>query len=100
VAASRVTQTQAQRELAVIEERQLKAAREYERLKRERETAAARGKQALFEEDWRVYQKAKLSGASDAALVEQLGRILREYKDDGVDLGDANQELRRLQRSQ
>ncbi len=100
LAASRVTQTQAQKELADIEQRQLKAAREYERLKRERETAAARGKQALFEEDWRVYQKAKLSGSSDAALIEQLGRILREYKDDGVDLGDANQELRRLQRSQ
>lgn len=97
LAASRVTQTQAQKELAVIEQRQLKAAREYERLKRERETAAARGKHALFEEDWRVYQKAKLSGASDAALTEQLSRILREYKDDGVDLGDANRELRRLQ---
>ncbi|MDX6768873.1 MAG: hypothetical protein SF051_05025 [Elusimicrobiota bacterium] len=100
LAASKVSQTEAQRELAAIEARQRKAARDYERLKAEREAAASKSKQSLFAEDWRVYEKAKLSGASDAALQEQLSRILREYKDDGVDLGEANRELRRLQISQ
>jgi hypothetical protein len=99
LAASKASQEQAKQELGALEKRAQKASRDYDALKNEREAAAARGKQALFNEDWRVYQKAKLSGASDAALQEQLGRLLREYKDAGVDLGEANQELRRLQRA-
>lgn len=100
LAASKATNAEAQAQLGSLEKRAQKAARDYDQLKKEREEAAAKGKQALFNEDWRAYEKAKLSGAPDSALHEQLNRILREYKDSGVDLGDANQELRRLQRSQ
>lgn len=99
LAASKASQEQARQELGTLEKRAQKAAREYDALKKEREDNAAKGKQALFAEDWRAYRKAKLGGASDAALLEQLGRLLREYKDAGVDLGEANQELRRLQRA-
>jgi hypothetical protein len=99
LAASKATQGQAQKELGELEKRAQKASRDYDALKKEREEAAVKGKQALFNEDWRAYEKAKLAGASDAALLEQLGRLLREYKDAGVDLGEANQELRRLQRA-
>lgn len=99
LAASKASHAQAKEELGALEKRAQKAARDYEQLKTEREAAASKGKQALFNEDWRTYQKAKLFGTSDAALLEQLARMLREYKDSGVDLGEANQELRRLQRS-
>jgi hypothetical protein len=59
---------------------------------------AGRSKDVLFKEDWAAYQKLKLGGAPDAVLLNQVQRIMREYKDAGVDLGDANQELLRLLR--
>lgn len=100
LAASKAGHGQAQKELGALERRHRQASQDYDLIKGERDDAAAKGKAALFQQDWRAYQKAKLSGASDPALQERLGRLLREYKDAGVDLGEANQELRRLQRSQ
>ena len=95
----RASEGEAKRRLRDLEQRHRKASDTFDRLRLERDGAAARTKASLFAEDWRSYQKTKLSGAPDSVLVEQIGRLLREYKDAGVDLSEANQELRRLQRA-
>lgn len=93
----KASEGEARRRLDELERRRRAAADEHRRLQNEQLANSRKSKTVLFEEDWRAYQKAKLNGASDPALFEQLNRLLREYKDDGVDLGAANQELRRLQ---
>lgn len=95
----RASEGEAKKRLKDLEERHKKSTETFEKLKMDREGAARRAKESMFQEDWRAYQKAKLSGAADPVLLEQVGRLLREYKDAGVDLSDANQELRRLQRA-
>lgn len=95
----RASETDAKRRLRELEARQQKAAETYEKLKAERENTTRSVRVALFQEDWRSYQKAKLAGAADSVLLEQVGRILREYRDAGVDLSEASSELRRLQRA-
>lgn len=95
----RASESDAKRRLKDLELRQKQAAENFERLKIERESAVKNARVSMFQEDWRSYQKAKLAGAADSVLLEQVGRILREYRDAGVDLSEANQELRRLQRS-
>lgn len=95
----RASESEARRRLKELEDRQKRAAEAFERAKAERESVALRTKQWLYQEDWRSYQKAKLAGAADSVLLEQVGRILREYRESGVDLSEASQELRRLQRA-
>lgn len=87
----------ARKRLRELEGRHQKAVDTYNKLKEQRERQAAKTRAELFQDDWRAYQKAKLDGAPDAALAERLRRLLVEYRDAGVDLGEANQELRRLQ---
>lgn len=95
----RASEVDAKRRLRELEERQRRAAETFEKVKADRENAARQVRVSLYQEDWRSYQKAKLSGAADSVLLEKVGRILREYRDAGVDLSEASQELRRLQRS-
>lgn len=95
----RASESDAKRRLRELEERQRKAAETMEKVKTERENAARLTRLSLYQEDWRSYQKAKLAGAPDSVLVEQVSRILREYREAGVDLSEASQELRRLQRT-
>lgn len=95
----RASETDAKRRLRDLQDRQQKAAEAYEKLKVEREGTTRSVRVALFQEDWRSYQKAKLAGAADSVLLEHVGRILREYRDAGVDLSEASSELRRLQRA-
>ena len=95
----RASEGDAKRRLHELESRHQKAAATFEKLKTDRESAAQQARVLLFQEDWRSYQKAKLGGAADSVLLEQVGRILREYRDAGVDLSEASQELRRLQRA-
>ena len=87
------------RRLKELETRQRKASETFEKVKADREGAAHQIRVSLFQEDWRSYQKAKLGGAADSVLLDQVGRILREYRDAGVDLSEASLELRRLQRT-
>ncbi len=96
----RASEGDAKRRLKELVERQQKAAQTYEKLKTDREGAARQVRVSMFQEDWRSYQKAKLAGAADSVLLEKVSRILREYRDAGVDLSEASQELRRLQRNQ
>jgi hypothetical protein len=91
----RADETEARRKMSDLEVRHKKAVESFEKVKAE----TSKTKSALFQEDWRAYQRAKLSGAPDAALVERVSRLLREYKDSGADLAEANQELRRLQQA-
>ncbi|MBI4059910.1 MAG: hypothetical protein HY403_00615 [Elusimicrobia bacterium] len=95
----RASEEEAKRRLKELEARQRRAQEDFERVKAERENSARLTRISLFQGDWRSYQKAKLDGAADSILIEQVGRILREYRDAGVDLSEASQELRRLQRS-
>jgi hypothetical protein len=89
----------AKRRLKELQQREKNAADNFVKVKNDRDSAAKNARVLLFQEDWRSYQKAKLAGAADSVLLEQVGRILREYRDAGVDLSEASQELRRLQRS-
>lgn len=95
----RASEVDAKRRLRELETRQRKAAETFEKVKADREGAARQVRVSLFQEDWRSYQKAKLAGAADSVLLEKVGRILREYRDAGVDLSEASTELRRLQRA-
>ena len=95
----RASESDAKRRFKELEERQRKAAASFEKLKSDRESLARETRLSLFAEDWRSYQKAKLAGAADTVLLDQVGRILREYREAGVDLSDASSELRRLQRA-
>ena len=99
VALKRASEGDAKRRLKELEARQQKAVETFAKLKAERESAARSAQLSLFQQDWRSYQKVKLSGAADSVLLEQVGRILREYRDAGADLSEASEELRRLQRS-
>jgi uncharacterized small protein (DUF1192 family) len=85
-----VSEAEAQRKLGDLETRHKKAVDDFQRLQDEHARNA---------EDWAAYQKAKMGGAPDAALRERVERLLVEYRDAGVDLSEANQELRRLQQS-
>lgn len=95
----RASEVDAKRRLRELEERQRRAAETFEKVKADRESAARQLRISMFQEDWRSYQKAKLSGAADSVLLDKVSRILREYRDAGVDLSEASQELRRLQLS-
>jgi hypothetical protein len=93
------TAVEARQKLKDLEVRHQKAVETFERLQDEHAKNAAKTKTELFREEWDSYEKSKLGGAPDAALLERVQRLLVEYKDSGVDLGEANQELRRLQQS-
>ena len=90
---------EARRKLKDLEVRHQKAVETYQRLQDEQARNAAKTKAELFREEWDSYEKAKLGGAPDAALLARLQHMLVEYKDSGADLGEAIQELRRLQQS-
>lgn len=97
LAGRRASEEDARRRLSDLQARQKKAAEDFARLQEEHARNASKTKAVLYREDWDAYQKAKLGGAPDAALLERVQRLLVEYKDAGVDLGEASQELRRLQ---
>lgn len=99
LAGKRASEEEARRRLSELEARQKKAAETFARLQEEQARNASKTKAMLFREDWSAYQKAKLGGAPDVALLERLQRLLLEYKDTGVDLGEASQELQRLQQA-
>ncbi len=90
---------EARQKLKDLEIRHQKAVETFQRLQDEHAKNAAKTKAELYREEWAVYEKSKLGGAPDAALLERVQRMLVEYKDSGADLGEANQELRRLQQS-
>lgn len=96
----RASESDAKKRLREFEARQKKAQDDFERIRADRERAAREARISLYQQDWRSYQKAKMAGVADSVLFEQVSRILREYRDAGVDLSEASQELRRLQRAQ
>jgi len=99
LAGKRASEEEARRRLGELQARQRKAAEDFARLQEEHARNASKTKAELFREDWSAYQKAKLGGAPDVALLERVQRLMVEYKDTGVDLGEASQELRRLQQA-
>jgi hypothetical protein len=99
VAAKTTSAEEARRKLADLEVRHQKAVEAFQRLQDEHARNAAKTKSELFREEWDAYEKAKADGEPDAALLQRVQRLLVEYKDSGVDLGEANRELRRLEQS-
>ena len=94
-----ISEVDTRKRMKDLEERHRRAVETFERIKREAQQIKAKTQQQLFEEDWGAYQRLKLSGAPETVLVDQLKRLLRQYKDAGVDLSGANQELVRLLRA-
>jgi hypothetical protein len=90
------SEAQAREKLRALEQRRKEAAERLEALSSDR----AKTRSALLKEDWAAYQRLKQSGAPDSVLLEHVRRLLREHKDTGGDLSDANQELLRLLRAQ
>jgi len=99
LAEKNLSEDAARRKLQELESRHKKAVDAFQRLQDEHARNAAKTKAELFSEDWAAYQKSKMGGEPDATLASKLQRLMLEYKDAGVDLGEANQELRRLQQS-
>ncbi|MBI5201674.1 MAG: hypothetical protein HY925_08830 [Elusimicrobia bacterium] len=79
-----------------LEIKEQEAQRSLEALEKDRKVIVEQSKEVLFREDWRAYQKQKLQGIPDIVLLERVKQLLRQYKDTGADLSEANQELRRL----
>lgn len=98
LAAKTASEAAAQGRLKALEERRRLAQEALDGLQRSRNELSRKSKDSLFLRDWADFQKAKLDGTPDAALLERLQRLLRDYKDAGVDLSEANQELLRLLR--
>lgn len=94
------SEAEARQRMKALEDRHERALRSYEKMKADSKALAEKTQAVLFDEDWRAYQKLKLSGAPDAVLIDQVRRLLRQYKEAGVDLSPANQELLRLLRAQ
>jgi hypothetical protein len=99
LAAKTVSEASARRKLDELEAKQRKAQEAYNRLQEEHARNAAKTKAELFAEEWTAYKKAKIGGAPDTALIERVQRLMSQYRDAGVDLGEASQELLRLQQS-
>jgi hypothetical protein len=97
LADKRASEEEVRRKLLELESRHKKAVDTFRKLQDEHARNAAKTKTELYREEWEAFQKAKLGGLPDTALLERLQRLMVEFKDTGVDLGEANQELRRLQ---
>ena len=98
------TADDARRKLRDLEVRHQKAVETFQRLQDEQarhaaEMARTKTKAELFRDDWAAYKKSKSEGEPDATLLERVQRLLVAYRDAGVDLGEASQELARLQQS-
>ncbi|HAM35539.1 MAG TPA: hypothetical protein DEB40_01900 [Elusimicrobia bacterium] len=95
-----LSEAEVKRRLAELQSRHRKAVEEHQRMEDEARRLKAKTKQDFFREDWAAFLKLKAGGAPDAVLAENLRRVLRDYKDSGLDLSEANQELLRLLRTQ
>lgn len=80
--------------LREMQGRHQQAVDSYQKLKKEAERSPA----DKFAVEWAAYERLKASGAAQSLLVERVRQLLRQYKDLGVDLSAANQELLRLLR--
>ena len=94
-----LSEAEVKKRLAELQERHRRAVAEHERMLEEQRKLKAKTKSDFFKEDWAAYNKAKAGGAPDPVLADQVRRILRDYKDSGVDFSEANQELLRLLRA-
>ena len=99
LAGKKLSEDAARRKLQDLETRHKKSVETFQRLQDEHARNAAKTKAELFAEDWTAYQKSKMGGEPDATLASKLQRLMLEYKDAGVDMSEANRELRRLQQS-
>lgn len=99
LAAKTGAEAETRKRLQDLQDRHKRALETFERLKSESTALKGKTKQALFDEDWSAYNRLKLSGAPDNVLVEHVKKLLQQYKDTGVDLSGANQELVRLLRN-
>jgi len=95
-----LSEAEVKKRLAELQERHRHAVEEHERMLEEQRKLKAKTKFDFFKEDWAAYNKSKAGGAPDPVLADQVRRILRDYKDSGIDLSEANQELLRLLRAQ
>jgi hypothetical protein len=95
-----LSEAEVKKRLAELQERHRRAVEDHDRMLEEQRKLKAKTKADFFREDWAAYNKAKAGGAPDPVLADQVRRILRDYKDSGLDLSDANQELLRLLRAQ
>jgi hypothetical protein len=99
LAASKTNESDTRQRMQEIEDRHRRAQETFERLKKDSESVKGRTQQSLFDDDWSAYQRLKNSGAPETVLVDTVKRLLQQYKESGVDLAEANQELVRLLRS-
>lgn len=94
------SEKEVKRKLEALQEKHRSAAETYKKMTEESERLRSKTKATLFQEDWAAYEKLKAGGASDGVLQDRVKKILKQYKETGVDLGGANQELLRLLRGQ
>jgi hypothetical protein len=83
--------------LKEMEERHREAQERLKLMQADQERMRKMNRELSFREDWQTYQDLKAQGTSELVLTERLKQMLSEYKGSGVDLGEANVELQRLQ---
>ncbi|MEK7857922.1 MAG: hypothetical protein AAB320_02165 [Elusimicrobiota bacterium] len=94
------SEREAKERIKALQQRHQQSVDGFQKMQAEQKRLSERTKESLFREDWSNYLKAKQGGAPDGVLSDQVKRILLDYKDSGLDLSEANQELLRLLRSQ
>lgn len=94
-----LSERKAKERISEIERQRAEAQRRFEDLRDENKKLAERSQQQMFQDDWNAYLKLKSNGAPDAVLIDRLRGILADYKDKGIDLSSANQELLGLLRT-
>lgn len=97
--AKTASEADARRRLRELEEMRRRAQISADEAERERLELEKKSKDTIYREEWTAYLKLKGENAPDVVLIERLKKILREHKDSGVDLSEANQELLRLLRN-
>jgi hypothetical protein len=88
-----VSESEAQKRLKSLQQNYQQSQDNFEKIRRKAKGASDKTRKQRFDEDWASFQKLRASGAADGILIEELKRILGEYKDSGVDLSEANREL-------
>ena len=82
--------------LREIQEKQRAAEKRLKEMAAEQERLREQDKNYRFQREWRAYLQLKNEGVSEIVLRDRLKRNLREFQETGVDLGEANEELKRL----
>ncbi|MFH2204262.1 MAG: hypothetical protein ABIJ96_14175 [Elusimicrobiota bacterium] len=95
-AKEKMQRAQQQLKVKQLEEQRQRAAQSLRRLKEQQKLLREQDRVNRLKDEWIAYQKLKEQGVSELVLIDRLKKILRQFKGQGVDLGQVQRELNRL----